>query len=207
MKFENVSIRGWEHAVACMRHSESASDSIVDLDGTYRIGMNDFTLMKILIDKGDGPSRYRKMIHVDVDITATLYWWQEFEMYHVGDIMRPYKSTELTHLANKKFVLEDFTTGSVLQSSENSVKLVSVIMLLNDLRAKYRSSESDVYLEAIAQMLPSSYNDTRSLIDVSYEELATVYSMRKTREHDSTEWMSFFNWVGNLPYSDLITRR
>ena len=51
------------------------------------------------------------------------------------------------------------------------------------------------------QLLPSSYNQTRNVM-MNYEVLANIYKSRKNHKLD--EWREFCEWIGELPYSELI---
>ena len=58
------------------------------------------------------------------------------------------------------------------------------------------------YWWQMIQLLPSSYNQTRTVM-LSYETLANIYRAR--RYHKLDEWHTFCDWIQTLPYSELIT--
>lgn len=73
---------------------------------------------------------------------------------------------------------------------------------LNDLREKYLETKSkDVWLQII-QLLPSSYNQKRT-VQLNYQVLKSMHFAR--RNHKLDEWHTFCNWIESLPYSELIT--
>lgn len=89
IKIENTEVFGWEHAIRGCRNpmnSWDKSDSIkcyanANCPGICRnnmsgicIGQNDLDLMKRLRNAGTDHRKYLRMIHVQADIIAPLYW-------------------------------------------------------------------------------------------------------------------------------------
>ena len=73
---------------------------------------------------------------------------------------------------------------------------------LNELRELYIETKSkDIWWQMI-QLLPSSYNQRRTVM-LNYEVLANIYAWR--RDHKLDEWHTFCDWIESLPYSDIIT--
>ena len=58
------------------------------------------------------------------------------------------------------------------------------------------------YWRAMIQLLPSSYNQKRTVM-LNYEVLANIYKSRKNHKLD--EWRELCKWIDTLPYSELIT--
>nr|DAN58979.1 MAG TPA: hypothetical protein [Caudoviricetes sp.] len=52
------------------------------------------------------------------------------------------------------------------------------------------------------QLLPSSYNQRRTVF-LTYETLSNIFRQRKNHKLD--EWHEFCDWIGTLPYPELIT--
>lgn len=93
------------------------------------------------------------------------------------------------------------------------------IEALNKYREKYLETKDKRYWWQMIQLLPSSYNQKRTIM-MNYEVLANIYKSRnghkldEWREHDISEektpnfvsgaW-SFSDWIKTLPYSELIT--
>lgn len=73
---------------------------------------------------------------------------------------------------------------------------------LNIYREKYLKTKNKCYWWQMIQLLPSSYNQKRTL-KLSYEVLANMYKSR--RNHKLDEWHTFCDWIESLPYSELIT--
>lgn len=80
--------------------------------------------------------------------------------------------------------------------------LIQTIGALNFYRQRYLETKDKKYWWQMIQLLPSSYNQLRTL-KVSYEALANMYKARKNHKLD--EWRIFCEWVEGLPYSELIT--
>jgi hypothetical protein len=176
--------------------------------GSFKIGPNDKALMTKLARAGSDHSKYRRMIVVYVDITAPLYWWKEFDTYKVGTVANSCSTMHKIH--EKEFTLEDFSTEHLLITPEGV--FAQTIDTLNELRDlylgydgfKYKYGEYDkkVYWDNMIQLLPSSYNQRRTVM-FNYQVLANIYPSRKN--HKLQEWHDFCDWIKSLPYSELIT--
>ena len=227
IKFENTQVMGWEHAIRGMRNpmnSWEKMDSgwktdctnehlIVDSDteGYFELGLgpNDRKLMMNLRGAGTDHRKFMRMITVYVDLTAPLYWWKEFDTYKVGTVAN--SCSTMHKIAAKEFTLEDFSHEHLMSTEENGVSgeaialstLQGVIMALNFYRKKYIETKIKKYWWQMIQLLPSSYNQKRTVM-LNYEVLANMYKSRKNHKLD--EWSEgFIQWVESLPYSELIT--
>ena len=65
-----------------------------------------------------------------------------------------------------------------------------------------RSELMKQYWWQMIQMLPSSYNQKRTVM-LNYEVLANIYKSRRGHKLDC--WREFCFWIETLPYSELIT--
>ena len=74
--------------------------------------------------------------------------------------------------------------------------------MLNECRELYLSTKDKRYWYKMIQLLPSSYNQKRTVM-MNYEVLANIYKSR--RNHKLEEWHDFCDWIEKLPYSRLIT--
>lgn len=197
MKFEHTETYGWEAAVRGMRNplnSWHLSDSMVE-DDLYLLGNNDLTLMKKLRKAGTDHRKYLRMINVSVDITAPLYVWKEFDTYKVGTVAN--SCSTMHKIMAKEFELKDF---SIEYLSTYPIQLFQqTIDTLNTLRELYlKESSKEVWYQVI-QLLPSSYNQKRTVV-LNYEVLNNMYHSRKNHKLD--EWSKdFCNWVEKLPYA------
>ena len=77
-----------------------------------------------------------------------------------------------------------------------------IIKALNFNREKYLETKDKKYWWQMIQLLPSSYNQKRTVM-LNYEVLANIY--RSRRNHKLDEWIEFCKWIEILPYSELIT--
>lgn len=210
IKFEKVDVWGLVHAIRGMRNplnSWEKSDSS-SIDSVYEIGKNDLDLMTRLIRAGAPHRKFLRQIFVSVDITAPLYWWKEFDTYKVGTTANSCSTMHTLH--KKKFELEDFSSDylSNLVVTEDGVLeldtmgvLDELIMNLNGLRLMYLKTKDTVYWKAMVQLLPSSYNQKRT-VTMTYENLLNMLEYR--RGHKLNEWRRFCEWIDTLPYSDLL---
>ena len=84
--------------------------------------------------------------------------------------------------------------------NEESEKLKDVNLTAAEIvRAKAQQKR---FLWQIIQLLPSSYNQRRTVM-LNYKVLANIYKSHNNYELD--EWRDFCNWIESLPYSELIT--
>jgi hypothetical protein len=79
--------------------------------------------------------------------------------------------------------------------------LETIIMTLNECRNKYLETHDKKYWWQMIQLLPTSYNQKRTVM-LNYEVLVNIYESR--RHHKLDEWHTFCDWIESLPYSELI---
>lgn len=181
---------------------------------TYDIGPNDINLMARLSNAGTDHRKFMRMITVYVDITAPLYWWKEFDTYKVGTVAN--SCSTMHKITAKKFTLDDFSCehlyaedniGSMYYSATaeegfTSTDVLKVIIeALNNYRKIYLTTKDKKDWWQIIQLLPSSYNQRRTVM-LNYEVLANIYKSRY--DHKLDEWHILCNWITSLPYSELI---
>ena len=76
-----------------------------------------------------------------------------------------------------------------------------IIRGLNHYRELYLETNDKKYWWQMIQLLPSSYNQKRTVM-LNYEVLANIYKSRKNHKLD--EWsVEFSKWIKSLPYSEL----
>lgn len=187
---------------------------LVDCDCCH-VGPNDLKLMNTLRNAGTDHRKFMRMITVYLDITAPLYWWKEFDTYKVGTVAN--SCSTMHKIAAKEFMLEDFSHEHLLDvttSKDNEsvyldgIKhtsrgvLLNLIDCLNHFRKLYLKTKNKKYWWQMIQLLPSSYNQKRTIM-MSYEVLANIYKSR--RHHKLDEWHTLCDWIEGLPYSEMIT--
>lgn len=227
LKIENAEVLGWEHAIRGMRNPKNSwakSDSgpkypyekekcCGECQQNFCIGPNDKQLMMALRNAGTDHRKFMRMITVYLDITAPLYWWKEFDTYKVGTVAN--SCSTMHKIAEKEFTLENFSCEHLLSYwGEEKVNptiiypctpmqhLNQTIACLNVCRKKYLETKDKKYWWQMIQLLPSSYNQRRTVM-LNYEVLANIYKSR--RNHKLDEWHTFCDWIEGLPYSALIT--
>ena len=232
IKISNIEVFGWEAAIRGMRNpmnswAKSDSEWVVGSDPEpitpndfleFQLGPNDLDLAMRLAKAGSVHAKYRRMIVVQCDILAPLYWWKEFDAYKVGTVsnscstMHKIHETELTldDFSHEKLMAGrggyDFLCGSGGKAQWANVTpyelLAVTIGCLNQCREKYLETRDKEWWWQMIQLLPSSYNQLRT-VQMSYEVLAGMYRDRKNHKLD--EWRDFCRMIECLPYSDLIT--
>lgn len=101
----------------------------------------------------------------------------------------------------KKFTLDDFSAEHLYSDELDFFK--ELISRLNGGRELYLESKKKEDWWQMIQLLPSSYNQKRTVM-LNYEVLANIYKSRENHKLD--EWsIGFINWIKSLPYSELIT--
>ncbi len=189
MNFEGA-IRGARNPMA----SWNRIDSYYDDDGKYVLGENDLNLAKKLCKAGSDHRKFIRQILVSVDITAPLYWWKEFDTYKVATVAN---STSTMHkIHSRPFEMSDFSCDKL---TDGGVKaLESLLEYLEDCRIKFVETKDKAYWYDIIQLLPESYNQTRT-ITMNYENLLNMYYAR--RNHKLAEWHTYCDWILTLPYT------
>ena len=185
---------GFQYAILGMRNplnSWQKSDSDFSRDV---IGEKDMELCKKLIASGSEHRKFLRMIHVQVDVNAPLYWWKEYDTYKVGTVAN---SCSTMHTIHKYAFSSWMFSSEHLESEESKELFEKTIDTLNLLRVKYLNTKDKETWYEIIQLLPSSFMQIRTL-DLNYETLITMYKQRKN--HKLHEWYIFCSWIETLPY-------
>lgn len=227
IKIENVEVMGWEHAIRGMRNAMNnwdKSDSGIckggdsgigcencanyescehTYDYSWQLGKEDYALMMQFADDHPMGARYRRMITVNLDITAPLYWWKDFYTYEVGVVVDT--RSALSELAAKEFTLDDFSCEHLVDEDDNCwlCNFDVIIDSLNSAREMFLMTKDKKYWWQMIQLLPASYHNQKRTVMTNYETLTGVYPTIKIHELD--EWREFCNWIETLPYSEIIT--
>ena len=153
-----------------------------------------------LSEAGTDHAKYRRMISVYVDITAPLYWWKEFDTYKVGTVAN--SCSTMHKIAEKEFTFDDFSCEYLFDDEACKKVFSLVLQSLNLSREFYLKLKDKKIWWQMIQMLPSSYNQKRTVL-MNYEVLSNIYKSRKNHKLD--EWVEFCEWIEKLPYSFVIT--
>lgn len=224
-----AAIRGMRNPMNSWEKSDSQfGGTMADWGGNFKmlscsyIGPNDLSLMQTLNKAGTDHAKFMRFIDVTVDITAPLYWWKEFDTYKVGTVANSCSTMHKIHA--KEFTIDDFSCEHLIKISDSEFKdevffedsyhirsrmvavngLELIIKMLNHYRKLYIETKDRRYWWQMIQLLPSSYNQKRT-VHLNYQVIKAMYNARKNHKLD--EWsIGFINWVKILPYSkELIT--
>lgn len=220
LTIENAETFGWEAAIRGMRNPKNSwakSDShkcpCADWDvdcpmvmndnepakgcdpDKYRfcVGENDFHLMQVLANSGPDDGKFLRMIHVQLDVTAPLYWWKEADTYSVGVVKNSCSTMHKIHA--KEFTLDDFSHEHLYSPLHD---LKPTVDLLNVYRERFLETKDKEDWWQLIQLLPSSYNQRRTW-DLNYAVLRNIYHAR--RNHKIDEWHTLCDWIETLPYA------
>lgn len=234
MKLKNTEVTGFENAILgarlpmCKNLEEAKEKSDSDYicagvttkengefkvhQGNFHIGEKDLDLLKRLInadDKiGQPNSKFLRMIHAQVCITAPLYWWKEMDTYKVGTTAN---STSTMHrIANYPitmdcFEMDDFDNYVTVTNNNFDQDCINfiwgdIIRICEELRQKYNETKDKRYWKELIRLLPESWLQTR-MFDCDYATLRNIYCWRVKIPHKLTEWKQFGDWVESLPYA------
>lgn len=184
----------------------------------YYIGENDLKLMQQLSAAGDDDAKFLRMIVVTMDIIAPLYWWKEFDTYKVGTVAN--SCSTMHKITAKEFDVNDFSHEHIeeLNGDEYNMSydwLLRTVDILNYYRKKYNTdseklkrnitdaerkhvlAQQKLFWWQIIQLLPSSYNQKRT-VQLNYQVLKNMYFSR--RNHKLDEWHTFREEIERLPY-------
>lgn len=198
IKIENVSVNNLESAIRGMRNPLNSWDK----SDTETVQNNYYA--------GDMKTH---MITVSCDILAPLYWWKEYDTYKVGTVAN--SCSTMHTICNKEFSVDDFSNEHLSHSADGGAYcklervgewetelypkalLRLIVVLLNSNRTMYLQTKDKKYWWQIIQLLPSSYNQRRTVL-LNYEVLLNMYHSRKNHKLD--EWRQFCEWIETLPY-------
>lgn len=219
IKLTNTDVYGFEAAVRGMRNpmnSWDKSDSceldckLFPCEGcafeqlcegryprAYEVGENDLALTRKLAHAGDDHGKFARFINVAVDITAPLYWWKEFDTYKVGTVSNSCSTMHKIHA--KEFTLDDFSHEQLLDRGITALE--QTIDTLNMYRNFYIESKNKSFWWQMIQLLPSSYNQKRT-VQLNYQVLHRIVKARKNHKLD--EWHDLCDWALGLPYFKAI---
>ena len=164
IKIENVETMGWGGAIRGMRNAMNSwdksdskfchyscittDDSLDEEDcnfmcasnfcrGFLQIGKADMKLCKNLIKAGSSDRKFMRMIHVQADVTAPVYFLSELDTYKVGTVRN---SSSFMHKGTSKaFEIEDFGVP------EDVIKILSSRTDCEEKQKIYYPYETDEY--------------------------------------------------------------
>lgn len=157
---------------------------------------------------------------------------KEFDTYKVGTVAN--SCSTMHKIAAKKFTRDDFSWEHLIgnreacwsedimagpECNDSPLDILDIVIdALNVYRQKYLKTKDKKYWWQMIQLLPSSYNQKRTVM-LNYEVLANIYKSRRDHKLDEWSWhegiidgdktnkeyIGFCDWIETLPYSELIT--
>ena len=220
LTIENAQVFGFQAAIRGMRNPKNSwakGDSTFELStdesGVQMIdlGPADLKLAAALANSGPDDGKFLRMIHVQLDVTAPLYWWKEADQYKVGTVTD--SCSTMHKIAAKEFTIDDFShehltgeTDGLWVNADGKDFMCSAYDfcaitcdVLNFYRKKFLETGDKVYWWQLIQLLPSSFNQRRTW-DLNYAVLRNIYHARKNHKLD--EWHTLCNWIETLPYAE-----
>ena len=219
MKFELIEVSGLKGSLLGLRlpmckdleeastKNDSYNNSNGILKGKFIVSESDKKLCQKLINADSGEkasghgqpnSKFLRMIHAQICITAPLYFFKELDTYKVGTTSN---STSTMHrLANYPITMDCFEMDDYCGFFE--IQWKNLIALLEQCRKEYNETKDKRYWKELIRLLPESWLQTR-MLDVDYQTLRNIYFWRKN--HKLTEWYGFCEFIETLPESWLIT--
>lgn len=212
LTIENAQVFGFQAAIRGMRNPKNSwakSDSTFELSTDESgvkiidIGPADRKLAAALANSGPDDGKFLRMIHVQLDVTAPLYWWKEADQYKIGTVTDSCSTMHKIHA--KEFTLDDFSHEHLLGSAHTyngyvpTAVLECVVGALNEFRKLFLETNIKRYWWQMIQLLPSSYNQRRTW-DLNYAVLRNIYHAR--RNHKLDEWHTLCDWIEMLPYAE-----
>lgn len=212
IRVENIKTYNIVNAIYSARNpmnSWNKSDSDADRE---ILGEKDLDLAKKLFKAGTEHRKYLRQIFVSMDITAPLYWWKEMDQYKIGTVTN--SCSTMHKIAAKPFEPNDFSCEHLLNNGCDLFELKwgtdcstmvqpqhflieYVIPVLNVCRQKYLETKDKQYWWQMIQLLPSSYNQRRT-VTMNYENVFTIIKQRTGHKLD--EWNKFVEILKTLPY-------
>lgn len=189
---------GWDNPIGCANCSDQQFCDET-MDEKYHLGINDLGLMQRLFNAGTEHRKYMRMMPVYMRITAPLYWWKEFDTYKIGTVAN--SCSTMHKIADKEFTIDDFSYEHLISDEDTHTNyfcvLDFVVDSLNRARVKYLETKDKDYWWQMIQLLPSSYNQRRT-VQLNYEVLLNIYHARKNHKLDC--WRTFCEFIETLPY-------
>lgn len=208
IKVENVETFGWEAAFRGMRNPKNSwnkSDSLFrayvkDVGIVYpcaHVGENDMKLASTLVKAGTEHRKFTRMIHIQMDITAPMFWWSEFDTYKIGTTRNSCSKMHTIHI--KPFELDDFAHEGCKEVPIAYDALVEVILACDQLRNLFNETHDRKYWRALIELLPESYM-MKATWDGSFETMLNIMHQREGHKLKE-EWEPFREaCFDNIPY-------
>lgn len=219
MKFEGTRVWGFLNAAIGMRlpmskdyeDAVTKSDTFQDIpyeSATDRyVGDKDLALMQKLLkeDKlggGQPNSKFMRMIHVQVAITAMQTFWSEFDTYKISTVSN--STSKMHKLQSYPIDATCFEQNPIVEECD---VFFATLIKLEGLRKEYLKSgdKKDWYI--LLNNIPMSWLQTR-MIDLNYATIRNMIIWRKNHKLnnwsglDNPNMANFIAWAKSLPYAN-----
>ena len=194
IKIENLEVWGFRGAIRGMRNPMDSWDrmdtAFAENGDVIKIGENDASLMLRLKNAGPDHRKYLRMIHIQCDVTAPLYFWKDYDSYKVSTVSNSCSTMHKLHayeINMSMFSIEDLDEIglNVLQTTIDYMNYYREIYIASGLKDK-------TAWRKMIQMLPTSYNQKRT-IDINYETLLNIFGSRSN--HKLQEFRDFCSFL------------
>lgn len=203
IKVEYLTVSGWKTALRGMRNAKNSwhrLDSKYDGESLISVGPNDLKLMLSLAKAGNSHRKYLRMLHIQMDVTAPLRWWKDYDTYKVATVANGCSTMHTLH--SKEFTRDMFSHEKY---DERGLKqLDSTIEYLNYCREQFLNSDKKdmIWFYRMIDILPDGFMQKRTL-DINYETALSIIHDRQ--HHKQEEFRVFCNILRTmLPYMDEI---
>lgn len=147
------------------------------------IGPADHKLLMNLCKGGTEEAKWRRMIHVQMDVTAPLYWWKEFETYKVGTVSNSCSTMHKIHA--KEFTLEDFSCEHLFREPEDSPNFVEAFLKdMEEWSIRGQEMGPNNYDEN-ANPMPDSIDER----EIAWHEANGAYETGENWDDDGNRWV------------------
>lgn len=134
-------------------------------DSEVILGFSDHKLLMNLCKGGTEEAKWRRMVHVSMDVTAPLYWWKEFETYKVATVSNSCSTMHKIHA--KEFTLDDFSCEHLFDAKmlDDEDPANELGILLSEITTEERSKQAlDENIEANSCLQPLDILKTNILM-------------------------------------------
>lgn len=201
IKIENLQTFGFESALRGMRNAMNSwyLQDFEKCGEDIKIGPNDMRLLLNLTKAGESHRKVLRMMHIQMDITAPLYWWKDYDTYKVATVANSCSTMHKIHA--KEFTLDDFATDYLDHYGVNVLR--ATIDALNHYRETFNEDKTNKQAwYSMIQLLPTSYLQKRT-IDINYEVALKILMDRRNHKLDEFRELCEF-LLENLPYMSEI---
>ena len=210
LEITNLQTYGWEVAILGMRNpmnSWAKSDSVfytvdnVAVEerykiGEFSIGPNDLDLACRLIKAGPEHAKFLRMIHIQMNITAPLFFFSEHDTYKVATVRNSCSKMHRIHV--KSFKSDDFSHEGIDEVPYAKACFLNTLTFCEQLRQDFNETKEKKYWRALIELLPENYNMLTTW-DASLQTVLTILQQRKGHKLD--EWHTFRRiCFDNIPY-------